>query len=144
MGEPLSTAAGVVGIVVPVMHGARLLLDDINKIREVPTTLAELKKDLEGVDLATGALKVVELSELRSLGVAEELLSAIKTCDEACENFRKDLQSWTKHSKEGKLSRLDRITLGFFKDENIKSLSTRLQNSKTTLTLAVSNATLFV
>lgn len=144
MGEPLSTAAGVVGIVVPAMHGTRLLLNDIEKIRGAPATVAELKKELEGVVLATERLKVVEPSELESLGVATQSLSAIKTCDEACETFRKDLQRWTKHSEDGKLSWRDRINVGFFQDENIKSLSTRLQTCKTTLILAVSTATLFV
>lgn len=145
MGEPLSAAAVVVGIVVPAMHGTRLLLNDIEKIREAPATVADLKKDLEGLFLATERLKVVEASELDSLGIAKQSLSgAITTCDEACEIFRKDLQRWTKHSKDGNLSRWDRINVAFFQDENIKSLSSRLQTCKTTLILAVSTATLFV
>lgn len=144
MGEPLGTAAGVVGIVVPAMHGTRRLLDDIEKIRGAPATVEGLKKELQDVFLATERLKVVKPSELESLGVAKQSLSAIKTCDEACETFRKDLQRWTKHSEDGKMSWRDRINVGFFQDENIKSLSTRLQTCKTTLIVAVSTATLFV
>lgn len=144
MGEPLSAAAGVVGIVVPAMHGARLLLNDVEKIREAPKTVAVLKEELEGLVLATEGLKAVEPSELKSLGVAEQSLSAIKTCDEACETFREKLQRWTKHSEDGKMSRRDRLKVGFFKDKNIQSLSTQLQTCKTTLISAVTNATLFV
>lgn len=145
MGEPLSTAAGVVGIVVPAMHGTRLLLEDIKKIRGASDTVAGLQKEIEGVFLATEGLKAVKPSELESLGVARQSLSAIETCDEACETFRKKLQRWTKHSPEdGKLSRRDRINVGFFQEESIKALSTRLQTCKTTLISAVSTATLFV
>lgn len=144
MGDPLGTAAGVVGIVVPAMHATRLLLDDIEKIRVAPATVEGLKKELQGVILATESLQVVKPSELESLGVAKQSLSAIKTCDEACEAFSKDLRRWTKHSEDGKMSWRDRINVGFFQDENIKSLSTRLQTCKTTLILAVSTATLFV
>lgn len=143
-GEPLSATASVVGIVVPAMHGTRLLLNDIKKIRGAPETVADLTKELEGVLLATEGLKAVELSELESLGVVKQSLSAIKTADEACEAFRKDLQRWTKHSEDGKMSWRDRINVGFFQDENIKALSTRLQTCKTTLISAVGTATLFV
>lgn len=142
--DPLSATASVVGIVVPAMHGVRLLLNDIKKIRGAPETVAGLTKELEEVLSATKGLEVVEPSELESLGVANQSLSAIKTSDEACETFRKDLQRWTKHSEDGKLSLRDRINVGFFQDENIKALSARLQTCKTTLLLAVGTATLFV
>lgn len=144
MVDPLGTAAGVVGIVVPAMHATRLLLDDLEKIRGAQATVEGLEKELRGVILATESLNVVKPSELESLGVAKQSLSAIKTCDEACEAFSKDLRRWTKHSEDGKMSWRDRINVGFFQDENIKSLSTRLQTCKTTLILAVSTATLFV
>lgn len=144
MPDPLSATASVVGIVVPAMHGTRLLLEDIKKIRKGQETVAGLTKELKDVLSAIEGLKAVELSELESLGVAKQSLSAIKTADEACETFRKDLQRWTKHSEDGKLSWWDRINVGFFQDENIKSLSTRLQTSKTTLISVVTTATLFV
>lgn len=103
-----------------------------------------LHKEIEGVFLDTEGLKAVQPSELESLSVARQSLSAIKICEEARENFRKDLQRWTKHSEDGKMSRRDRINVGFFQKENIKALSTRLQTCKTTLISAVSSATLFV
>lgn len=144
MGEPLSSAAGVVGIVFPAMHGTRQLLNDIEKIRGAPATVAGLKKELEGVFLATERLNKVDPSELIALGVTNQSLSAIKTCDEACDTFRKNLQRWTRHSEDGKMSWRDRINVGFFQDENIKALSERLQSCKSTLILAVSTANLFV
>lgn len=143
MVEPLSTAASVVGIIVPVMHGIRLLLTDIEKIADAPKTVARLKDDLHGFYLALEGLKAVDPSELESLGVAQLSLSAIKTCNEACETFRKDLQRWTKHSEDGKLSQWDRLVVGY-QDEKIKSMSKQFQNCKITLLSAVSIATLFV
>lgn len=144
MGEPVSAAASFIGIIAVGLHGARRLLNDLENIGEAPKAIAGLKEDLRGVEMAIEGLKAVEPSELESLGVAEQSLSAIKTCDKACETFRNDLQRWTKHSEDGKLSKRDRVKVGYFGNEKIKSLSTQFQNCKMTLISAVSIATLFV
>lgn len=144
MAEPLSTAATVVGIAVPALHGTRLLLDDIQKIVDAPKAVATLKEDLRSVDMALEALKAVHRSEWESLGqeVVGESKFAITTCTKACDTFRNDLQRWTRHSDDGKLSWRDRANVGFFKQERIKSLSEQLQNCKITVNTTVSVATL--
>lgn len=141
MGEPLSAVAGVTGIIVPALHGIRLLLRDIENIVEAPKAVADLKEDVRGVVMAIERLKA---EDLESLGVAEQSQSAIETCSKACDTFRNDLQRWTKHSENGKLSWRDRLNVGFWRDEKIKTVSTHLQNCKSTLILSASSATLFV
>lgn len=147
MGDPFGAAASGIQIATFALHGVRLLLQDIENIREAPQAVAKLKDGLREVELAVDRLKAVEGSKLEALGVLEQSLLAIKTCDKSCETFRNDLRQWTKHSKhseDGKLHVWDRIKVGFFRNERIKSLSREIQNCKTTVIMLVSFATLFV
>jgi Fungal N-terminal domain of STAND proteins len=145
MADPLSAAASVVGIAVPALHGTRLLLDDIQNIVDAPKAVASLKEDLLSVDMAIEALKAVQSSEWESLGqdVVKESKFAVSTCATVCDTFRNDLQRWTKHSENGKISWRDRANVGFFKQQRIKSLSEQLQNCKITVNAAVGIATLY-
>ena len=36
MADPLSITASVVGITVPALHGTRLLLDDLERLKDTP------------------------------------------------------------------------------------------------------------
>jgi hypothetical protein len=146
MAEPLSVAASIVGVTVPALHGTRLLLDDLQGIIDAPKTVESLKEDLRSVDLALKSLQAVHDSEWKSLGetVADESKVAINSCTRACNTFRADLQRWTRHSEEGKLSWKDRANVGFFKQRQIKSTSEQLQTCKLTINLVVGIATLYV
>lgn len=144
MGEVLGAAAGGIGIAAIALHGTRLLLRDIENIGEAPKAIAGLKDDIRETEMAIKGLEAVKTSDLESLGVAEQSFSAIETCSKACDTFRNDLQRWTKHSEDGRLSRRDRFNVGFFQDQKIKSLSKQLLNCKITLISAASIATLFV
>jgi Fungal N-terminal domain of STAND proteins len=144
MADPLSAAASIVGLTVPALHGVRLLLDDIQNIVDAPKAVASLKEDLLSVDMAIEALKALQSSEWELLGqdVTKESKFAVSTCTLACDRFRNDLQRWTKHSEDGKMSWQDRANVGFFRQHKIKSLSEQLQNCKITVNGAVGMATL--
>jgi hypothetical protein len=146
MAEPLSVAASIVGVTVPALHGTRLLLDDLQGIIDAPKTVESLKEDLLSVDLALKSLQAVHDSEWNSLGVtvADESKVAISSCTRACNTFRADLQRWTRHSGEGRLSWKDRANVGFFKQRQMKSTSEQLQACKLTINLVVGIATLYV
>jgi hypothetical protein len=68
MADPLSIAASVVGATVPALHGARLLLDDLQKINDAPETVNRLKDDVRSVDMALTSLQTVKDEEWESLG----------------------------------------------------------------------------
>jgi hypothetical protein len=146
MAEPLSVAASIVGVTVPALHGTRLLLDDLQGIIDAPKTVESLKEDLLSVDLALKSLQAVHDSEWNSLGVtvADESKVAISSCTRACNTFRADLQRWTRHSGEGRLSWKDRANVGFFKQRQMKSTSEQLQACKLTINLVVGIATLYI
>ena len=106
MADPLGIAASIVGVTVPALHGARLLLDDLQNINDAPETVERLKDDVRFVDLALTSLQTVKDQEWESLGgaVAEESKTTISTCTSACDKFRSDLQRWTRHSGDGRLA----------------------------------------
>jgi hypothetical protein len=145
MAEPLSVAASIVGVTVPALHGTRLLLDDLQGIIDAPKSVESLKEDLRSVDLALKSLQAVHDSEWKSLGgtVSDESKVVISSCTRACDTFRADLQHWTRHSEEGKLSWQDRANVGFFKQRQIKSTSEQLQACKLTINSVVGIATLY-
>jgi hypothetical protein len=52
MTDPLSITASIVSITIPALHGARLLLDDLQKINDALETVERLKDDVHSVDMA--------------------------------------------------------------------------------------------
>lgn len=93
MADPLSIGAGVVGIIVPALHGSRLLLDDLQCIIDAPTAIETLKNDLCSVEMALTSLRAVKDVEWELLGdaVVKQSKAAIHSCTKACDLFRTDL-----------------------------------------------------
>lgn len=144
MADPLSVAACIVGVTVPALHGTRLLLDDLEKLKDAPKTVKRLADEVRSVDAALELLKGVEEIEWESLGttVAEESKTTISSHTQACDLFRNNLQRWTRHSEDGKLAWQDRANVGFFKKAQITAMSEQLQNCKLTINTVVSIAAL--
>lgn len=146
MPDPLSVGASIIGITVPALHGIRLLLDDLNKIIEAPKAVQTLKDDVTLAEMALQSLQTIKDPEWEVLGetIANQSKVAIKNCASACGIFRDDLQRWTRHSEEGRLSWQDRAKVGFFKERQIKAMSEQLQSCKIAFNSAVGIATLYV
>jgi hypothetical protein len=144
MADPLSITASVVGITVPALHGTRLLLDDLQALKDAPKTIKRLTDEVQSVHTALELLKSVEDRAWKSLGkgVAEQSEATISSCTQACNLFRADLQKWTRHSEDGKLAWQDRANVGFFKKDQVKAMSEQLQSCKLAVNLIVGIATL--
>ena len=142
--DGLSGAANIIGIAVPALYATRLLLDDINNVVKAPETITSLRQDLESVEKALAALNALPITEFELLGqeVFDETKPMFDLCTKACDKFRVDLHRWTKHSEDGKLSWLDRVNVGFFKQKRIKSLIGQLQNCKLTVNMVITVAIL--
>jgi len=145
MADPLSVAASIVGVTVPALHGTRLLLDDLQHLRDAPKTVKRLVDEVRSVDAALELLKGVGEAEWESLGttVADQAKTTISSHTQACNVFKTELQRWTKHSEDGKLAWQDRANVGFFKKTQITAMSEQLQNCKVTVNSIVSIATLY-
>ncbi|OCK85163.1 hypothetical protein K432DRAFT_343639 [Lepidopterella palustris CBS 459.81] len=145
MFDPLSVGASIVGITVPAIHVIRLLLDDLNNIINAPKAIQTLKDDITSAEMSLQSLQTIEDTEWEVLGetIANQSKAAIENCARACDMFRNDLQRWTRHSEQGRLSWQDRAKVGFFKEHQIKAMSKQLQSCKITFNAAVGIATLY-
>jgi hypothetical protein len=144
MADPLSITASVVGIIVPALHGTRLLLGDLQQLSDATKTIKRLTDDVQSVHATLELLQGVEDGDWKSLGqnVAKQSKATISSCTQACNLFRADLQKWTRHSEDGKLTWLDRANVGFFKKDQAKAMSEQLQSCKLAINLIVGVATL--
>jgi hypothetical protein len=145
MSDPLSVAGSVAGLAGLALHGVRLLIDDVNNVREAPKVLENLRRDLTSVDLSLESLKRIHESHLRMLGtqVCDQSAAAIARCTSTCDDFRRDLQRWTKRSlNDGKPSWRDRTNIGVFKERRTVAMSQQLQSCRLTLDSVAVTATL--
>jgi len=69
MANPLSITASVVGIIVPALHATRLLLADLQELKDAPKTVKRLVEDIYSVETALGLLKSIEEREWGLLSV---------------------------------------------------------------------------
>jgi hypothetical protein len=146
MPDPLSISASVAGLVGLALHGTRLLIDDVNNIRDAPRALEDLQTDLTSISSSLESLEAIDELQLKMLGdqICNQSKFAVNKCTSACDGFRGDLQRWTKRSRDGKLSWRDKTNIGFFKERRIKAMAKQLQSCKLTLNSVVSTATLYV
>ena len=144
MADPLSITASIVGIVGPVLHGVRLLSDDLKQIKDAPANVVALRGSIGSVEQSLVSLDTIGDKAWESLGVTEDTKTTIKTCGETCDEFRRSLERWTKHSKGNTLSLRDRSVIGFLKQHHIESMEKKLLNCQVTITKVVSIATLYV
>jgi hypothetical protein len=146
MADPVSLTLSVLGIIAPALHGIRLLVNDLRSISDAPSTLKTLQADVSSVETALQSLETISQPQWEALGTAvlEQSQSAIGTCTTSCTKFRDDLQRWTRHSSNGTISVRDRVSLGFVRQSQVKSMSQQLQKYQTVLNLVVSTATLYV
>ena len=143
MPDSLSIATDVIDITSIALYRIRLLLDDLQNLKD--KTIKRLLKDLRPVEAALAALKAMDNQEWENLGemIAEWSTTIICTCTKACEQFRIDLERWTTHSQDSRLGELwDQAHVGFCINSQIKAVSEQLQNCKNSINFTVGTANL--
>lgn len=144
MMDPLSITAGVVGVAVPTLQCAQHLRNNIQAICDAPEEIASLGDELLAIEQAIASIQKVSDQQWQSLGETVVLQSktGMNLCRKSCGKFQVAIDHWTRHGEDGKLSWRDRTAIGLFKQSQIKSTSSQLQNCKGTLISVVSIANL--
>ncbi|KAH8895811.1 hypothetical protein GQ53DRAFT_854000 [Thozetella sp. PMI_491] len=142
MADPLSITAAIIGIATPAAHGVRLLLDDIQRIKDAPANIKALGSELDALNSVVKSLQSLELEPLGGT-IAAQAQDAERLCGESCAKFQQDLRRWTRHGDGETLAWRDQLKIGFFKQRQIQTMSTLLQRCKGTLSLVLATATLF-
>lgn len=146
MADPLSVTASIAALVIPALHRARLVIKDIDRIRDAPKNILSIKEDLVSIESSLVSLQDVNKDEwmVQRSNLAEQSQSLIRGIASACDHFRTDLARLTRHSSNGKLAWEDRARIDFFQESKIKSISEQLQARKQDIFGPVSIATLWV
>ncbi|RKK57680.1 hypothetical protein BFJ69_g17449 [Fusarium oxysporum] len=140
--DPLGITAGVVGVAVPALQCAQQLRKTIQAILDAPSEIASLGDELLTIEQAISSVQEVSDQQWQSLGesVVTQSKTGMNLCRKSCSKFQSAIDHWTRHGEDGKLSWRDRTAIGLFRQDQIKSTSSQLQNCKGTLTSVVSIA----
>lgn len=142
--DPFSITAGVVGITAPVLQCVQHLRNNIQAIIDAPTEITSLGEELQVIEQGIAAIQKVSDAQWKSLGdgVVTQFKNGMKHCKRCCSKFQATIDHWTRRGKDGKFSLRDRTVIGLFRQNQIKSTASQLQNCKATLISIVSIATL--
>jgi hypothetical protein len=141
--DPLSITAATIGI-------TTLAITSIKQLHEVINDVAEVKKVIHDVSTSLTAI-LIPLDSLRKLHVPDSSISAavkadlertgvanaVNKCGDLCDDFAKRLKKWTKHSSASKLSLRDRLTVGSWNKEKIRTLRISVQACQSTVQFGV-------
>lgn len=148
--DPFSITVGALGITEFALSSISHLRDLVNGLEEATDVIQEVIFDLEAIQRSLSALKNLQISDnttcveakedLEKTGVAE----AVNKCGQACADFSKKLEQWTKHSSTTKLSLRDRLTVGLWNKEKIQKFRTQVHSCQAIVHFAIDSANLYV
>lgn len=146
--DRLSITANAIGITTFATTSIAQLHELITSLTEVEDVVGDVSSHLEGIQRPLDALQALNITDDATLTAAKEDLrkagvaDSVNDCGKACEEFGKSLKKWTKHSDTAKLSFRDRLSIGVWKKEKIRTLQTRVQSCQAIVHFAVSSAQL--
>jgi hypothetical protein len=148
--DPFSITVGALGITQFAISSIGNLRDLVNSIDEAKDVLQDIASDLEAIQLPLSALENLQISDdktytatkgdLESTGVAE----AVNKCGQTCADFSKKLEQWTRHSSTTKLSLRDRLSVGLWNKEKIRTFRTQVHSCQAIVQFATNSAQLYV
>ncbi|KAL3427465.1 hypothetical protein PVAG01_00974 [Phlyctema vagabunda] len=144
MADPLGVTASVVGITTAALQSAQFLVKTIDNIKDAPGTIKDLNADLRVVESVLQELNANMQDDSLQIIRNSQIGPAVENCDRACKAFQSQVERWMKHSKKDKIFWISRWKIGLFGPDRIKNFKGQLNDCKSTLTIALSTATLLV
>lgn len=146
--DPLSITTGVIGITEFAFSSINSLRSLIDGLEEAKDVLQDVTSNLKAIEHPLSALKNLQIpdrttydetkKDLEKTGVAE----AVNNCGQACADFTKKLEQWTKHSSTAKLSLRDRLSVGLWNKEKIQTFKTGVSSCRAIVQFAIGSAQL--
>ena len=165
--DPFSIAASAVALAATALSSVRVLVSDIQAIRDAPEVITDLKDDLIAVETVLQMFSSTSESEQGSCSTSsaagslanlspetlDAILPALRNCQRACAKFKSKLAKWTAPLNSEKKSGVqegdgrtlhswDRFHMGIFGKADVEVLSQVLCRCKETLTMALTAANL--
>lgn len=148
--DPFSITVGALGITQFAISSIGNLREFINGLDEAKDVMQDVTSDLEAIQLPLYALENLQIpddktyvaakADLENTGVAE----AVNKCGQACADFTKRLEQWTKHSTTTKFSLRDRLSVGLWNKEKIRTFRTQVRSCQAIVQFAIDSTQLYV
>ncbi|PCG88134.1 Hypothetical protein PENO1_111970 [Penicillium occitanis (nom. inval.)] len=146
--DPFSITVGALGITGFALSSIDHLRDLIGSLADAKEVVQDIASTLEAIQRPLTSLEQLTISDhatyaeaksdLENTGVAE----AVNRCGQACADFTRRLQQWTKHSNNSKLSLRDRLSVGVWNREKIRTFRTQVQSCQAIVQFAIESTQL--
>jgi hypothetical protein len=138
MADPLSTIAGVVGVLGFALHGAKRLYELIDGIQGAPHDIAAISTDLKALYEVLGTLESMDKSSERLQPLYCCLQAPLDNCVEVFAEFTTMLHNFTHVTRNtARRKRVWSNIVWVFKDKEVQLLRDTLITYKASLNLAV-------
>ncbi|OQD78902.1 hypothetical protein PENANT_c073G10122 [Penicillium antarcticum] len=148
--DPFSLSVGAIGITQTTLSSISKLRDILNGLEEANDILQDVTFELEAIHHPLSALENLHVSDeptflaakrdLERTGVAD----AVNKCGQACDKFSKKLDKWTKHSNPTEVSLRDRLSVGLWNREKIRTFRTQVHSCQSIVQFAIDSAQLII
>jgi hypothetical protein len=147
--DPFSLTVGAIGITQFAMSSIMQLHQYINDLSEAKEVVQDIASNLDGIQRPLAALESFKITDNVTYAAAKEDLektgvtTAVNKCGQACADFTKKLKQWTKHSSITKISLRDRLTVGIWNKEKIRSFRAQVQSCQANVQFAIESTQLW-
>ena len=142
MAEAFGITASTIGIATAAIKSVQFLSRTIDNLRDVLDTVRSLREDLRAVEPILHQMNTFLQSKEQQIVLNNEIKFAIDNCDRACTEFQALLARWMKRSTKEKTFWIERWRVGLFGQERIKTFRGQLNDCKSTLSVALSTASM--
>lgn len=134
--DGLGAAASVIAVAGLAIQSIQTIKDTIDSVRNVPETLRHIRGDLGALEPLLRTLNVIQPNREQAPPGYEQLTPALKGCQDTCEKFQAQLQSWVRESSGvDNPGKLDSLSIGLLRTKEIRVWGSKLSSCKETLTL---------
>ncbi|KAH6629676.1 hypothetical protein C7974DRAFT_394979, partial [Boeremia exigua] len=141
--EGVSITASVLSITTAAVQSVQFLVKTIDNIKDAPETIGAVSTDLRILQPVLHDLGKAAQDDASQIVLSEPVKHAVENCARACQTFRLQIESWTKHSTQDKMFWVDRWKIGLFGLERIKTFRGQLGDCKGTLSMALATVGVF-
>ncbi|KAM0428962.1 hypothetical protein ACHAPT_006765 [Fusarium lateritium] len=144
----LGTVSAAMALTTTTIQGVRALASALDRIKEAPQTITNIKVELHNVQSIIENLQAALQQGDRKLildGLVKGSIEAtLKTCSDSCERFHTEVEKLLEHSSKSGLSLRGKLTVGIFARGRITAFIDELEAHKSTINLALNGANLLV
>jgi N-methylhydantoinase B/oxoprolinase/acetone carboxylase alpha subunit len=143
--DPFSVSIAAVGISGTAITSISTLRKTIAAIKDAHEDVLDIRAQLDKIRSPLDALQalVADTDAETNATFKTGMANAVNDCGKACEAFNKRLQKWTRHSHGDKLSLRDKMSVGIWNKERVRTFRTRVETCQRTVHFTISSTQLW-